>query len=214
MGIRWPGATVAILASGPSMSAEQAEIVRVWRDAAPDRKVIAINTTFLRAPWADVLYACDVTWWEHYHAEVGKIFKGELWSQDRKARDKFGIRWIESAPKAGLGKAPALIHQGQNSGYQAINLAYQAGAKRMFLLGFDMKGSHWHGEHPLPLTNPKPYLFDSYRSNFVQMANDLRTAGIEVINCTPDSALTVFTQVPLWEFMAGEALRMGNEAGP
>lgn len=208
MGVRWPGATVAILASGPSLSVEQCEAIHRWRDASPVmRKAIAINTTFQRALWADMLYACDVTWWERYYHEVVDSFGGVLWTQDAKARDRFGIRYIESSPAPGLGKSPGLIHQGQNGGYQAINLAYHAGATRLILLGFDMQGSHWHGDHPLPLTNPKPYLFEAYRKNFGPMARDLQAAGISVVNCTPGSALTAFPQADLLTTLAADSLQ-------
>lgn len=204
-GIAWPGATVVILASGDSLSLEQCSAVRRWRelpDAAPPRRVIAINTTFRRAPWADVLYGCDAPWWRVYMKDVKQTFAGDLWTQDEPARREFDINWIESRNAPGLSRKPGLIHQGGNGGYQAINLAAQAGAKRMILLGFDMRGTHWHGKHPSGLSNTPDHMFKTWIQKFEHLAADLAADGIEVKNCTPESALNWFPHVPLSEALA------------
>lgn len=204
-GIRWPGATVVILASGPSLTVEQCEAVQVWRKsaggagAAESRRCIAINTTFRRAPWADVLYACDASWWRLYHGEVEAGFIGEKWTQDFEAR-RFA-RHIESRRAPGLGKRPGVIHQGGNSGYQAINLAYQAGARKIILVGFDMHGTHWHGKYENGLPNTQEWLFRQWLANFEQLAADLKAEGVEVVNCTPGSALTCFRAASLGKEM-------------
>lgn len=197
-GLQWPNATAVIMASGPSLTAEQAEIVRKWRVLSPEghRRVIAINTTYQRAPFADVLYACDLDWWDLYAQKVAagewKPFEQQRWTQDIRAAQRHGCRYIESVNSPGLGRKPGLIHQGQNGAYQAINLAVQAGVRRIVLLGLDLHGSHWHGDHPLPLTNPKQYLFESWKRNFARLAEDLREDGVQVVNCSPRTELTAF----------------------
>lgn len=197
-GLQWPNSTVVILASGQSFTADQAEQVRQWRVLSPEgrRRVIAINTTYLRAPWADVLYACDLDWWEHYEAKLAagewKPFEQQRWTQDIRAAERFGCRYIESVARPGLGRTPGLIHQGGNGAYQVINLAYHAGARRIVTLGLDLHGQHWHGAHPTPLTNPRDYLFEMWKRNFAQLATDLREEGVHVINCSPGSALKAF----------------------
>lgn len=199
-GLRWPQSTVVILASGPSLTLEQCEMVRVWRAAAERRYVIAINTTFKRAPWADVLYACDAAWWKQYLPEVKTDFAGELWSQDKEAARQFGVHLIPSLRMPGLCTRPGFIHQGGNSGYQAINLAVQAGATQVVLLGYDMSdraGKHWHGKYTNGLPNTGTHLFLEWIRNFERLATDLETAGVSVVNCTPSSALTSFRTADL-----------------
>ncbi|HWI12242.1 MAG TPA: hypothetical protein VNU48_12990 [Burkholderiaceae bacterium] len=219
-GIRWPGATVVILASGPSLTVEQCEQVQVWCKSAGGaggagaeqmRRCIAINTTFRRAPWADVLYACDAPWWRaaddetkrhgfrSHCEEAAAVFRGELWTQDDAARREFRINWVESQRAAGLGKRPGLIHQGGNGGYQAMNLAYHAGAKRLILLGFDMHGTHWHGKYENGLTNTPKHLFQVWIDNFAALARDLTAESVEVVNCSPGSALKCFPAMDLAE---------------
>lgn len=198
-GLQWPDSTVVVMASGESLVKEQCQAVALWsaRDRAR-RKTIVVNTTYQIALWADLLWACDKPWWDSYYSKVrGSLFSGELWTQDEEAARVYGLRFIRSVDDPGLGRRPGLIHQGKNGGYQAVNLAVQAGARRVILLGFDMKGGHWHGDHPLPLSNPKPYLYAMWRKNFARMAIDLATDGVDVVNCTPGSALECFPKLPL-----------------
>lgn len=201
--LSWSGSTVVLLAGGQSLTVAQCDAVSQWRGAGPMRRCIAINTTYQRALWADVLYACDLEWWELYANKVGigewPRFDGDRWTQDERAAKRFGIRYVKSQAAPGLGRRPGLIHQGGNGGYQAMNLAYQAGASRLVLLGFDMHGGHWHGQHPRPLSNPPPYLFATWLKAFIQLATDLQEEGVQVVNCTPGTALHCFPKADLEE---------------
>lgn len=210
-GLQWPNARVVILASGPSLTVDQCELVRQWRfaDAGGElRRVIAINTTFRRAPWADVLWCPDQPWWYRYHAEVVEVFQGELWTTDRRSVEMFKLKYIESTPAPGLCRRPGLIHQGGNSAYMTLNLGVQAGAKRFVLLGVDMNAtqsvSHWHGDHPLGLSNPQVYLFKTWIKQMAVLAKDLAQDRIEVFNCSPGTALKCFQQLPLNEALHHE----------
>lgn len=190
-GIQWSGCQVAILASGESLTEEVALSVASWRNKNPlQRKAIVINTTFKRAPWADVLYACDYPWWKKYINEVRASFKGELWTQDLKAQKDFGIRRIDSRRGKGLSLMQGVINQGDNGGYQAIGLAYQAGSRHIKLFGYDMHGGHWHGEHPDELKKANAYAL--WLTQFPALAKNLKLYNVEVINYNPKSALKVF----------------------
>lgn len=196
----WTGMTAAILASGPSMSVPAANAVRDWRAAAARRRVITINTTFQLAPWADVLYACDAKWWDLHIEEVRALgCGGDLWSIEAGAKDRHGVRVIESQRGPGLARSPGVINQGSHSGYQAIGFAWQCGAARILLLGFDMHEAggraHWHADHPQKIRRSNPYAL--WIRNYGPLASDLKAEGCEVINCTPNSALGAFPRVPL-----------------
>lgn len=210
-GLHWDGATAVIIGSGPSLTPEQTQAVYEWRNAKTDgsRRVIVINTSFRLAPWADVLYACDGSWWaakpvgggQTYFQEASKTFKpNQMWTQDKHAAQNLGIQYIRSVKDRGLSKNPAFIHQGNNSGFQATNIAYLAGVARIILLGFDMRGGHWHGDHPPPLSSGLPHI--TWINNFTPMATDLKAAGIQVLNATPKSALRCFPNVALEEALA------------
>lgn len=203
-GLFWDKGQVVIIASGESLTEEQCEAARQWQMRAPNRYAIAINTSFRRALWADVLYACDGQWWKtvdpktglSYYAEAVSCFGGELWTQDQVVAKEYNLRYIASRKGNGLSRHPAFIFQGNNSGYQAMNLAYLAGVEQITLLGFDCKGGHWHGDHPPPVNARLPH--STWIANFKALAADFRAAGIEVRNASPGSALRCFPQMK-WE---------------
>lgn len=199
-GLNWSGATVVILASGPSLSAEQVALVKSWREPSLARAVIAINTTFRAAPWADVVYGCDARWWDVYHAEVRMACPAaSLWTAERPATERWGVNHIPNFRSPGLYRRPGAIHQGMNSGYQAIGLAYQFGAARIVLLGYDMQQtdgkSHHHGDHPKGLVQGLPYPL--WLEAFPALAKDLREVGVSVVNATRATALRDFPLVSL-----------------
>lgn len=187
---RWVGESVAILASGPSL--RHAPLQEIDESGC---RVIVVNNSWQLAPWADLLYACDMHWWDRYFPEVDARFSGQLWTQEAGAVWKYPrISYIRSIALPGLSRRPGVIHQGGNSGYQAIGLAYQTGAKRIFLFGFDMHGSHWHGEHEKSVSGHLTVQldFENWIPQFSALASDLKAEGVEVVDCTPGSALECF----------------------
>lgn len=101
-----------------------------------------------------------------------------------------------------LSEWPNGVGTGQNSGFQAINIAYLAGAHRVLLLGFDMQSrdgkAHWFGDHPIATQES---WFSAFLQNFARLARFL-PAGFEIINCTPGGALNCFPRMPLDEALA------------
>lgn len=95
----------------------------------------------------------------------------------------------------GLSERPNGLHTGSNGGYQAVNIAVLAGAKRILLLGYDMRfaggRSHWHAGHPVKVDEGA---YTKYARNFNTMLPVLKKRGVEVINCTPGSAITAFAR--------------------
>jgi hypothetical protein len=204
-GPNWSGATVVIMASGPSLTVDDCERVRRWRADDDDRRAIAINTTFRVAPWADVVYACDARWWDVYAAEVGATCPdADRWTAELPARERHGVSHIPNFRCPGLYRRPGAINQGVNSGYQAIGLAYQFGAARIILLGYDMQQtggkSHHHGDHPKGLVQALPYAL--WLQAFPALAKDLAAVGVSVVNATRTTALKAFPLVDLAKALA------------
>lgn len=185
----WEGKTVAILASGPSMSQEVADAVR-----AKNVPTIVINDTFRLAPWADMLYAADSGWWDH-HAQTALKFEGlKVTAHDCTVYR--AVLCLRQSGVEGFDPHPKKIRTGGNSGYQALHVAIQAGAKRVALFGYDMGGGkHWFGAHPPPLRNTDP---NSY-AVWVERFKGLIGHGAEIVNCTPKSAITCFPKMTLDE---------------
>jgi hypothetical protein len=194
----WPGGTVVCMASGPSLTAEDAEYVRGKVDG-----VIAVNTTYQMAPWADALVASDVRWWAWHKGAKG--FAGLKYATSRHVKWP-GVQVLRNTGRDGLEREPNGLRHGLNSGYRAINLAVHFGAARILLLGYDMRRQetdaagrplpsrqqkeHWHGDHPVPSRSS----YKVFRACFETLVDPLREIGVEVINCTPGSALETFPQ--------------------
>jgi hypothetical protein len=181
-----------ILASGPSACADD-----VWKVVRAGWKILAVNNSWQLGP-VDALYACDGTWWDAHNGAAE--FKGQKWTQDIGAARRWGLNHVPSVAEPGFGLIPPVIHQGNNGGYQAINLALHFGVRRIILLGFDMtvaQGLHWHGDHPRGLTNPDESVAQKWRRNFETTIPSLQKAGVDVINCSRATALTCYPRADL-----------------
>jgi hypothetical protein len=193
----WGGETVAILASGPSLTREMAELVR------GKCKVIAVNNQGIPtivngvlepalAPWADVLYASDEKWWNCYR-DRALAFPGLKVTMRSRLQLKEVYSLCQSHQRT-FDDRPTYIVSGGNSGYQALHLAAQFGSKRILLCGYDMVSSdkrrHNHDNHPGKLDTRGN--FAKWLPNFAQLAPELAKRGIQVFNCNPKSALKAF----------------------
>lgn len=194
--------TIICLATGPSLSADDCAAIQ------GKAQVIAVNDAYKLAPRADIVYACDARWWFVHGEQVMAAATGERWIQHMAdqvppdklhadAAQKFGLRVVRGREGVGLGRD--VIHFGSNSGYQAINLAYLRGATRIVLLGYDMQHTggavHFFGDHPEQLHNGPD--FNSIIPKFKALAADLAAEGVEVINCTRQTALPYFRRAAL-----------------
>jgi len=197
----WLGETVFILGCGPSLS--QVPIHAIFRAGA---RVIAINDAYLRAPWADILYFCDNKWWKQNAADVEARFSGRRIVT--MVREYPRVHTLRCSGEVGLEQDPGAIRHGSNSGYQCINLAYHLGAKRIVLLGYDMRVVDGRLHHR-PRTDPQGAndfqrtLQNVMLPKFRTLERPLREAGVEVLNATPDSALKVWPLVPLDAVLLG-----------
>lgn len=180
-----PGwAEVVCIASGPSLTPQDCERVRRWRETGSGRAVIVVNTTFRLAPWADVLYAMDAAWWNAHIDEVRRTFRGRLINPWREMRGVERVRFEHR----------------RNSGAGAISLAAHWGARRIVLLGYDCQRTggqaHWHGDHPKGLGNAGT--IDRWPAIFARLAKSL-AGRVTVINATRETALTCFERRSLSE---------------
>lgn len=132
---------------------------------------------FLAVPWADALYAIDAPWWKHYGQQVSAEFRGE----------KFSAR-----ARGGAVAAPS--QHFENSGAAALALSAHLGARRVLMVGYDCQftggKSHSHGDHPPTLGNARS--LPKWPEKFAQCAAHLARLGVQVINCTRETALTCF----------------------
>lgn len=154
--------------------------MRLWKEKT-SQKVVAVNTSFRIAPFADYVFAMDLKWWERYRDEVP------------------AEKRISSGKIPNVRKVPCM--NPGNSGAGAIGLAHFWGAKRIILLGYDCKKIdgmvHHHGDHPKGLGNAGS--MPLWPTQFAQLANRMKRCKIDIINCSPDSALNFWPRMSLEE---------------
>ncbi len=197
----WPGKTVVCIAGGPSLNLPHVRLTAIAR--RKDRiRVVAINDAVYPAWWADVLYACDHRWWLKHEGVPGfRGLKVSISNARGHLREFTDIQFVENTGTDGIDTSPTGIRTGSNGGYQAINLALHFGAKRIVLLGYDMKfgdegKTHWFGDHDDWKLKERT-VENVFIPKYAALAKAFRKLDVEILNATPDSALTVFEKVKL-----------------
>lgn len=191
----WRGQACVIVASGPSATRETIA-------PAAGIRAIAINESWRLVPWADALYGCDEAWWRQ--VEGVPAFRGLKITKSPGAAKRYGLHQVELRRKVDkiLTDQPGVIGDGGNSGFQAINIAAQAGVSRIVLVGFDMRidnGVHWHGKHAGGLNNPRAANLPRWRAAIDGAAGELQRLGITVINASATSSLSAYPKMSLKE---------------
>ena len=171
-----------------------------------------MNDLYLVAPWADILYFADARWWEWHHQGLAKSWPWASFTAEQ-VRERFAsfagqkatidgtgmmvpdpaVFMLHNHGREGLSEQPNGLHTGMNGGYQAINLAVLAGARRVLLAGYDMRfpGGRSHSHNGHPHSHPEAN-YSLYASKYSSMLPQLGRLGVEVVNCTPGSAITAF----------------------
>ena len=141
-------------------------------------------------------------------------------------KDQDVVKLIDVTIQDGLSTDPSLVHFNHGSGPMALNIATLYGFKKIILVGHDMKfardydgangkvGStprHYFGEYP-KLMQHFPKSKNSVDENGVMVGlikvyestiRDLINMNVDVVNCTPNSALNCFRksslEIELWK---------------
>lgn len=192
--------TALVFASGPSLT-------KLWSDERPiPLPSIAVNDAWRIVPSADVLYATDAKWWMH-HKGVPK-FSGVKVGYE--GPGPAGVVWLQGSGRTGYDERLGYVRHQWNSGGAAIHLAAQLGAKRIVLVGFDMrpiKGrDHFFGAHPEEIQGRTTSRYDIWIDNLGELAKELRQRKVEVLNATPESALKCWPSVDLEGICGGHSV--------
>ena len=180
---RWQGKTVACVASGPSLTAEDCTLVE--QAGIPS---IVVNSSWKMARFADIVFAGDFGWWKAYGGEID--IEAEKWTSAGTAARHFGLHHFK-------------IGGPYNSGSRAIQLAIELGASKILLLGYDASvkhGTHWHGDHK-QTKNPDEMRCLKWHAHFAAIDRK----GAEIINCTRETELTCFPKMKLEDVLCSHS---------
>lgn len=209
------GRTVLCLASGPSLTQEVADYIRDNRRGAA---VVAVNSSCILAPWADVLYFTDSGWYEggpqtgpsrrelvaNWPGLVVTMSKTAKREQPQKCKRIEG-RWDPLLPMPGFPPLGShFVVQGRSSGHTAVSMSVAMGRPPIIgLVGYDSRVvdgvEHCHAEYSGPRD------LEQYAREFVPAWAGWRAAAaavdVEILNLTPGSAITEFPFADLKEVL-------------
>lgn len=180
----------AVLAPGPSASAEQAQ--RVHEAGIP---LGAVGCAYQLAPFARFVASSDRAWWRNY-------------PEAYKFPARYSMADVPDVERVRIDQLGGIC----NSGVLGLEVAKRLGAERIILLGFDMHGSHFFGQYTNGLRNTAPHQRAQHFQQFDQWRRMNR--GIEVLNATDGSALDCFPRASLDDCLSQFAVhRAGAPSG-
>lgn len=234
----WEGGDVWILGGGPSVPKQfdiPDEVVQdvmkgiqppsaysPYMEAIHNKHVIGINVAYLIGDWIDMVFFGDNKFFM-VHQERLAQWPGLKVSCHSAAENYTWVKFLprDTSHSRGITDNPKMVAWNVNSGCAAISVAANAGAKRIILLGFDMKTSpagdqHWHTiyRNGMPTgarvagdkRDPKMNLpFHRHLICFPQLAKDAQRRGIEIINASPDSMIQEFPKLTVKQLLNGSS---------
>ena len=198
----WDNQDVFIIGGGKSLDGFDWKLLK-------NELTIGCNSAFRLG--AEICKLCifgDAKWFEVFQHDL-RNYKGILFTNVYQLL-KTKLNWIWTLPRKAYGLHKDALGWNDNTGSSAINLALLLGAKRIFLLGFDMHLSkdgkpNWHNHQ---IQKPNPDAYAKFLKGFVKVAADLKLKfpDVEVINITDNSNLNVFPKIGVKEFWEKRAL--------
>jgi len=192
----WEGQDVFIIGGGNSLEHFDWNLLKA-------ENTIGCNDAFQHGK--EICKICvfgDVRWFTTFEQELA-LYKGVVFTNSQQLQ-KTKLPWLWTMPRKGSGLHEDALGWNANTGAEAINLALLLGAKRIFLLGFDMHlskdgKSNWHRNR---LDKPNENIYSKFLRGFVALSKDLpkKFPGVEIINVTDDSGLNLFPKIGIEEF--------------
>jgi hypothetical protein len=193
----WPGARCFVLCGGESIKAQ--------RDLIPklEGRVIAVKHGVLLRPDADVLFITG-----EREAKVSAPLVPHFTGTYIVNRGRRCPELPPQTKRVGRSKEHGALCDirtmvsGYDGGTSAINLAYHFGAIEIVMLGYDMTGGRWFNDDKrYRMPNPSPSNFLRHMAPLYDLADDAKSKGIRIVNCSPISRVQAFERQPLEAFL-------------
>lgn len=195
----WVGDTVFVIAGGPSVTQKDVDLLR-------GRKVVVINSSYVRATWADFLFFADSRWFgDHKRSLLGPGgFNGRIVGATQSVRNPAVLMLNKVTPPPSLTMKPTDVAMNRTSVSGAINMCVLLGATVIALLGVDLREAgdgrtHHHDPHRWPI---KKGCWDDHAKELRNMVEPLRRVGVRVINCSPVSLANWWPKKTIEEVLA------------
>lgn len=185
------------MGGGPSLKGLNVEALR-------GRKVIAVNSSFAAAPFADFLFFGDSRWWHLNSGAALKRIASRVVTNSPTVRDPRVLLMRKTRPPPGIVDERDSLAMQYTSMQAAMNLAVHLGAARLVLLGLDGQpapdgATHHHPPHPWP---QRSNCWDMQAGSLRTTVKPLLKRGIDVVNANPGSAYSWWRKEPFAECLA------------
>ncbi len=198
----WVGEACFIFCGGPSLTTQPYRRLR-------GRRVIVINSSWERAPWADILYFHDNRWWKEYGKGVVNGFRGAVYNTMNIKHPRVTrlhncrpgkVRFHKPSPDLKLSNKLDTVPMRRTSTAAAIAIAVHKGVRAIVLLGLDGKlaedgkRNHYDVQYKFRgLPDPWKLHYEDLKGLVPQIAE----LGIDVINASPGSAFDLWPVMTL-----------------
>ena len=130
---KWKGEEVFVIGGGDSLRGFNWGLLK-------DELTIGCNDAFrLGKEVCKICIFGDAPWFRRNEKELAK-FEGVVFTNSSQLLNT-RLPWLWTTPRKSKGLSDRAIAWNDNTGAAAVNLALLLGAKRIFLLGFDMRAS-------------------------------------------------------------------------
>ena len=175
--------------------------------------MIGVNDAFRFGDWVDICFFGDDKWYWWNYDDL-KTFSGLKITCDRQrnpakvpegdklfgsVKNEPGIKIVKHSNAYGICTENSKVFFNSSSGAAAINLAWWLGAKRIILVGYDMRlidGERNWRRHKNWQPGPQKE-YNNFLRPFKCIARDAKRLKLEILNATPDSGLKHFPFVSL-----------------
>jgi len=195
----WEDQDVFIIGGGNSLELFDWELLK-------NENTIGCNDAFRHG--SEICKICifgDAKWFQSFKNELAR-YKGTVFTNCQQLQ-KTKLSWLWTMTRKGSGLHGDALGWNSNTGAAAVNLALLLGAKRIFLLGFDMhlsnnKRANWHQNR---LDKPNENIYPKFLRGFKKLAVDWKKKfpDAEIINVTDNSSLDLFPEIGVDEFWEG-----------
>lgn len=192
----WQDSTVYIVAGGPSLQDFDFSKLK-------DKKVIAVNKAFLFIPDCDVIYWTDSRFYNWYKKEIDAMSCLKYTPSPHPINLADDVTLLRNAGGRTIDLTTDKITAGNNSGFGALNLALKMGAKKIYLLGFDMgyKGGKTHFHDGYPVTSIRESIYKGMLKYFEDNESLIKSVA-KVYNTNRSSNLKCFDFCTIEEALA------------
>ena len=144
----------------------------------------------------------DIKWWHKHKSHLAE-YKGVVFTNASQLINKNTTPWLWTMRREAHGLHHNALGWNSNTGSIAINLALILGAKRIYLLGYDMQLSegkpNWHDNL---IDKPNAAIYNKSQEGFKKVHIDWQKkfSDREIINVTDNSNLDTFPKIGTQEF--------------